>query len=106
MAYKYIFGPIAADEYEEAFNWYEEKSIVAADGLIIAVQEAIFVVCANPDRYRNTYKNLREVTLKKYPYNLIYYIDESEKLIIITSLYHHKRSPRKKYLKSKSKPRK
>ena len=25
MAYQYIFDPIAADEYEDAFNWYEKK---------------------------------------------------------------------------------
>ena len=102
MAYKYIFDPIAANEYEEAFKWYEEKSVVAADTLIIAVQDAIFAVCTNPDRYRNTYKNLREITLKKYPYNLIYYIDKSRRLIIITSLYHHKRNPKGKYTKSKT----
>lgn len=101
MAYKYIFNPIAADEYEETYKWYEEKSAVAADGLIIAVQDAIFAVCANPDRYRNTYKNLREITLKKYPYNLIYYTDQNKKLIIITSLYHHKRNPKGKYINSK-----
>src|ERR1700749_399165 len=102
MAYKYIFDPIAADEYEEAFKWYEKKSAVAADGLIIAVQDAIFAVCANPDRYRNTYKSLGEITLKKYPYNLIYYIDQNKKVIIITSSYHHKRNPKGKYIKSKN----
>ena len=26
MAYKYSFDPIAANEYEKAFDWYEEKS--------------------------------------------------------------------------------
>jgi hypothetical protein len=41
MAYKYNFDPIAADEYEDAFKWYEQKNIVAADNLILAVQDAI-----------------------------------------------------------------
>jgi plasmid stabilization system protein ParE len=103
MAYKYIFDPIAADEYEISFKWYEKKSIVAADGFILAVQDAITAVCANPDRYRNTHKKLREITLKKYPFNLIYYIDESKKLIVVTSLYHHKRNPKGKYIKGKRK---
>ncbi|WP_152269171.1 type II toxin-antitoxin system RelE/ParE family toxin [Agriterribacter humi] len=102
MAYKYSFDPIAANEYEKAFDWYEEKSSIAADGLIVAVQDAITAICANPNRYRNTYKNLHEIALKKYPYNLVYYIDESRKLITITSLYHHKRDPKGKYKKRKS----
>ncbi len=103
MAYQYMFNPVAADEYEEAFNWYEQKSVIAADNLIVAVQEAITAICKNPYRYRNTYKNLRELTLKKYPYNLIYLIDENKKLITVISLYHHKRNPKGKYDKSKLK---
>ena len=99
MAYQYIFDPIAADEYEEAFKWYEQKSIVAADNLILAVQEAIIAICTDPHRYRNTYKKLRELNLKKYPYTLIYFIDENKQLITIISLYHHKRHPKNKYNK-------
>ena len=103
MVYQYMFNPVAADEYEDAFDWYEQKSIIAADNLIVAVQDAITAICANPYRYRNTYKNLRELTLKKYPYNLIYLIDENKKLITVISLYHHKRHPKGKYDKSKLK---
>ena len=80
---------------------YEEKSVIAADGFIVAVQEAVNAVCTHPERYRNTYKKLRELTLKKYPFNLIYYIDELNKLIIIVSIYHHKRNPRRKYAKKR-----
>ena len=74
MAYHYIFDPIAADEYEEAFKWYEQRSLVAADNLIVAVQEAIIAICTDPYRYRNTYKKVRELNLKKYPYALIYFM--------------------------------
>jgi plasmid stabilization system protein ParE len=59
MIYQYTFDPIAADEYEEAFKWYEEKSVIAADNFILAVQNAITSICANPFRYRNTHKKLR-----------------------------------------------
>jgi hypothetical protein len=27
MAYSYLFDPVAAVEYEEAFSWYEKKAI-------------------------------------------------------------------------------
>ncbi len=54
MAYKYSFDPVAAKEYEDAFKWwYEEKSVTAADNLIVAVQEAIMAICTNPYRFRN-----------------------------------------------------
>lgn len=99
MAYKYSFDPVAADEYEDAFKWYEEKSEAAADNLILAVANAITAICENPYRFRNTNENLRELTIKKYPYNLIYLIDENKKIIVIISLFHHKRNPKNKYNK-------
>ena len=101
MAFPYIIDPIAAVEYEEAFMWYEERSPIAADGFIVAVQNAISTVCNTPERYRNSYKNLRELSLKKYPFNLIYYFDDKKQTIVIISIYHHKRSPKGKYIKNK-----
>jgi plasmid stabilization system protein ParE len=99
MAYSYLFDPLAADEYEEAFRWYEKKSYLAADNFIIRFQEAITSICADPYRYRNGYKNLRELPLKKYPYHVIYYIDDVRSIVVIVSIFHAKRNPKKKYRK-------
>ena len=49
---------------KDAFKWYEERSFFAADNFILSVENAISAICANPCRYRNTYKNLREITIK------------------------------------------
>ena len=99
MSYRHIFDPVAAKEYEDAFKWYEERSFFAADNFILSVENAISAICANPCRYRNTYKNLREITIKKYPFNLIYFVDEDKKSITILSLFHHRRNPKNKYKK-------
>ncbi len=95
MAWHYTFKPEAAIEYEDAFKWYEVKSKIAADNLIIAVQDAILAVCANPFRYQNAYKDLRELSHKKYPFTLIYFIDEKDKLIVIISIFHKNEIQRK-----------
>jgi plasmid stabilization system protein ParE len=99
MKYKSRFNPIAANEYEGAYSWYFERSVKAAENFVIAIEEAINAICANPHRYRNSYKELREIIVKKYPFYLIYLIDEKKKTIIITSVYHNKRDPDKKYVK-------
>jgi plasmid stabilization system protein ParE len=54
-------------------------------------------ICDDPLRYRSTYKKLRETSLKKYPYSIVYFVDEKEQLVVIASVYHHKRDPRRKY---------
>jgi len=50
MIYSYLFDPLIADEYEEAFRWYEKKSYLAADNFIIPIQEAITAICSDPYR--------------------------------------------------------
>jgi plasmid stabilization system protein ParE len=89
-----------ANEYEAAYSWYVERSVKAAENFINAVDEAIEAVCTNPLRYRKSYKELREITLNKYPFCLIYQVDEKKKTVIVTSLYHNKRNPGKKYIKT------
>ncbi len=56
MAYQYTFDPFAAGEYENAFYWYEQKNVIAADNLIVAVQDAITAICTNPYRYPTSTK--------------------------------------------------
>jgi plasmid stabilization system protein ParE len=99
MNYSYLFNPRAAKEYEEAFEWYDQQSQVAADNLVIEVEETIRAICENPFRYRITYKNLHEASLKKYPYYLIYYINDEQKVVTIISVFHQKRNPKHKYRK-------
>jgi plasmid stabilization system protein ParE len=66
MSYTFIFEPHALAEYKEAVTWYKERSETAAKNLIIEVQDRIEAICNDPLRYRNTYKNFRETSLKNF----------------------------------------
>ena len=94
MSYRHIYEPRALAEYKESISWYLKLSDNAADSFVKEVKEKIIMICDDPFRYRNTYKKLRETSLKKYPYPIVYFIDE---LIIISGVYHHKRYPLRKY---------
>jgi plasmid stabilization system protein ParE len=99
MIYKYIYDPVALSEYRDAVLWYDDRSGVVAERFILAIKERIKDICTNPLRYRNTYTHFRETSLKKYPYSIVYFVDEPLKTVVITSVYHHKRDPRRKYKK-------
>jgi plasmid stabilization system protein ParE len=99
MSYRHIYDPAALLEYKDAATWYSERSETAAFNFVKEVKETIAGISKEPLRYRNTYKKFRETSLKKFPYSVIYLIDEDNKKIIIVSVYHHKRNPRKKYRK-------
>lgn len=100
MSFKYIFLSEAQDEYEQALYLYLEKSFTAAENFVSAVDDTLSTICAHPYRWRNEIEIYYELNLKKYPFTIIYVIAEEENQIIVTSIYHHKRNPGKRYKKS------
>lgn len=72
MSYRYIYDPVALNEYKEAIGWYLERSELAAEDLVKEVNEKLTVICYDPFRFRNTYKNYREISLKRFPYYIVY----------------------------------
>ena len=99
MSYQSLYSPVALIEYKDAVTWYDVRSKKAAENFVLAVKEKIKTICEDPLRYRNIYKYFRETPLKKYPYNVVYFIDKSKMIVVITSIFHHKRNPLNKYLK-------
>ena len=99
MVYKYIFLSEAQEEYEEALYWYLEKGISVAENFVNAVDNALLLICDHPLRWRNFFDIYFELSLKKFPFNIVYIVDSERKLVIVTSVYHHRKNPEKKYRK-------
>jgi plasmid stabilization system protein ParE len=97
MQYQFIFSPIALIDYKEAVIWYGIRSKTAAENFILEVENKLKKICADPQKYKNKYKDFRETSLKKYPFLIIYFIDEGKSLVVISRVYHHKRNPISKY---------
>ena len=100
MNYKHIFEPKALDEFASAVEWYKERSESSAVDFVKEINEKLKEVCSDPLRYRNTYKKFREKSLSKYPFCIVYMVDDIEKIVVVSSIFHHKRNPRKKFRKS------
>ncbi len=87
----------AAKEYLEAIFWYKERSLLAAENFIKSVNEAFSKIEAEPEYYRNSYKHFHELKLHKYPFTIVYFIDNNKNIIVITTVFHNRRNPNKKY---------
>lgn len=98
MSYKHQFHELGQKDYEETLLWYLEQSEKAALGFVDAVDEAIYKICNYPVRYRNTYKHFYEIGLRKYPFVVIYSIEEDINSVVIWKIFHYRRNPKKKYL--------
>lgn len=97
MSFAHFFDPAAFIEYKEALIWYQRKSQKAAENFVIEVTASVRLICKDPLRYRNTYKEFRETSVKKFPYSIVYYFDKAGQRIVIFSVYHHRRSPKRKF---------
>jgi plasmid stabilization system protein ParE len=99
--YNHIYEPQAQQEFDQSTEWYKERSLVAANNFINNVDELVELICQNPYLFKKSYKHYHEAITETYPFSIIYSIEEKIKTIVILSIYHHSRNPKKKF---KSKP--
>ena len=97
--YQITYREIAAEEYANAIKWYEERSQAAAVGFIKSVDDKLDSISHNPGKYKNLFRNYHEVSTNRYPYTIVYFIEERLQRVVIVAIYHHKRRPQKKYRK-------
>lgn len=79
MIFSLIITERAKSELKEISSWYKERSQQAAKYFFVEFDETIEKVASHPFRYRASHKDYREIRMKKYPYYIVYRIDEYEK---------------------------
>jgi plasmid stabilization system protein ParE len=97
MNYSFVFLAEAQDEYESSLLYYLERSAKSSENFVSAIDDCINLICSNPYQWRNEYKDFYELTVKKFPFSIIYRVNKSQKTVLITSVFHHSRNPKKKY---------
>ena len=97
--YNYILEPKAQEEYETAIDWYSDKSELITLNFIESVDKTLELICSQPYQFKSLYKNFHEASTKKFPFAIIYTIEEKIKRIAVISMFHHKRNPTKRYKK-------
>ena len=93
MIYSFSQLPKAQREILAAWEWYEDKQIGLGDHFKDAIADKINLIVRNPLHYPLK-GELREAQISGYPFLLIYKIFRDQ--IIIVSVFHTSRHPRKK----------
>ena len=97
MAAKPVYHPFAANDFGDAVNWYMNQSVRVAESFIQEVDQAIKLICNNPNRWSNKYADYRELKLKNFPFTVVYTFEEGQAFVVITAIHHHKKDPETKY---------
>jgi len=85
----------AIKDIEKAKKWYEEQQENLGSKFVDYVFKCVDEIKTNPLFHPNKYKYVREMYIKKYPYLIIYSVEE--KIIFILRVFPCKTSPKKKY---------
>lgn len=91
-AAKVDFVPEALLEIEDAFEWYLERSVQAAEAFDAEIDSALALIATSPRLPPLFEAGTRRYVLPKFPYDVIYH--EVEAGIEVVAVAHQKRRPR------------
>jgi plasmid stabilization system protein ParE len=81
----------ALAEIADAATYYQKRSSKAAKGFFSAVDDGVELLADYPHAGRPTRFGARRLTLREYPYDLVYRLHEGE--VLVTAVAHHRRKP-------------
>jgi len=85
------FSPLAQIELEEAFAWYEEQVVGLGYEFLDEFDKSIRLIATFPQLFEQIEDGVRRSLLNRFPYGIIYGIDENR--IVIIAVAHLKREP-------------
>jgi plasmid stabilization system protein ParE len=83
--------PGARADFDESFDWYAERSPNAAVHFLNAVESALTLIAADPQRFSARDDIHRECPVRRFPFRIIYRITEDR--ILVVAIAHAKRHP-------------
>lgn len=80
MSYTYWLHEKVQVDFNEGFEWYEERKEGLGYEFLDAIENAIAEIVANPESYGSKENpNYREALLKRFPYVIVYRIYKRKK---------------------------
>jgi plasmid stabilization system protein ParE len=95
MSYPFELSPKAEKELYKAWNWYEDEQPGLGERFEKEIFRKIDLIIINPLHYA-VKKGLHEARTDSFPYLIIYKISPKRNIIIIVSIFHMSRHPKKK----------
>ncbi|MBD2340931.1 type II toxin-antitoxin system RelE/ParE family toxin [Calothrix sp. FACHB-156] len=88
---RYVFHPQALTEYTEAVQYYLEQRVEVAQAFIDAIEDAVYRIRESPTRYIVIDEDVRRCMTHKFPYGILYTIEQD--YILILAVMHCSREP-------------
>ena len=86
-----IYAPEAKLEIKEAAKYYEGCKEGLGQAFLLELESSIHNLCESPLRWRKISGQFRRCLLRRFPYGVIYVVDDDE--VFIAAAMHLKRKP-------------
>ncbi len=90
---KSIILPLAKADIREAALWYNEKQKGLGKRFTAEVREKVHFIKQNPKASNVRYDSVRTAVLNVFPFMIHYTINESNKTVIVSAVFHTSRNP-------------
>lgn len=91
MSLSIVFRRQARREFDEAADWYEQRSAGLGARFTIAVERVLDQATGNPGRYAVVLEGMREGLVQRFPY-CVYFREERDKIVMF-AIFHASRNP-------------
>ncbi|KAA5537324.1 type II toxin-antitoxin system RelE/ParE family toxin [Taibaiella lutea] len=95
--YSIVFHPLAEEEYNQSYNWYEEQLIGLGERFEGEVEIILTKLTIQPQFYGFSKRPYREASVNDFPFIIVFKINAIKNEIYIVSIFHTKRSVKKKF---------
>ncbi len=95
-----MYGIKISDEaeldLEDAYSWYEGQVNQLGSEFIRVVDKSLTIIQKNPLAYPLVYRNVRRKLLPRFPYMLLYLVDDNINIniIFVFACFHVRRDPK------------
>jgi toxin ParE1/3/4 len=88
---RYVFHPEALNEYSEAVRYYTEQRVEVAQAFINMIEDTVYRIREFPNRYAPVDDDVRRCMTRKFPYGILYTIEQD--YILILAVMHCSQEP-------------
>jgi plasmid stabilization system protein ParE len=88
MSLPVVLSPEAAEEFDAAADWYEQRAGLGID-FVGRVQDALERIGQMPELHAVIYRDARRARVRRFPYN-IYYRIRANRVEVIAILHGHR----------------
>ena len=89
--YRLFYFDEVKTDVREAKRWYKQQIDGLEKRFAGSIKTALSQIKQNPFMYAVSYGNIRIARTKVFPYNIFFYVDEINSIVVIVAIIHNKR---------------